>query len=96
MELGGVWGHFWKIEHLSCYQNFIFDDKRLKYKYIVDSKPLITFLQKYVKKWFQAGFRAGIRGSLGRGFLEKLNIYDFDKSLYYPKVLINYRVSRST
>ena len=43
-------GDFWKIEHLSCCQNFIFDDKRLKYKYIVDSNPLITFLKRNLKK----------------------------------------------
>ena len=33
LDFVGVWGDFWKIEHLSFQQNVIIEDRTLKFKY---------------------------------------------------------------
>ena len=62
---GRVQGDFWKFELLSCCQNFIFDDKMLKYKYIVDSNPLMTFLKRNLKKMVPGWIQGWVLGEFG-------------------------------
>ena len=45
-----------KLFSLSCCQNFIFYDKRLEYKYVVNENPLITFLKKFLRKMVPGPF----------------------------------------